>query len=204
MRRVLAAAAAVVALLAASGCSGLQGTEGKEYVSGDGRVQTFSPSEREAPVDSAGTTIDGEPIDIADYRGQVVVVTVWASWCGPCRKEMPMFAKLADSLPEGATVVGINTREKSAVDAAALVRTSGVTFPSLDDDGGRVLLDFSDDLGGPDAIPSTMVLDRQGRLARLILGAAPTLTTMGDVVDDVLAEPTGATSDRPADGPADE
>lgn len=183
------AVALLAALLLLTGCSGLQGTDGLEYVAGDSRVQSFAPDERDSPIESSGTTIDGHPLDVASYRGQVLVVNVWASWCGPCRKEMPLLAEIDAELPADAAMIGINTRESSADDAAALVRTAGVTFPSLDDDGGRRLLDFSDKLGGPEATPSTMVLDRQGRLAALILGPVPSRITLLDVVEDVAAEP---------------
>jgi thiol-disulfide isomerase/thioredoxin len=185
---LLAGVLAVLGSGALAGCSAVQGTDGLEYVAGDGRVQSFDPDERDAPVESSGTTLDGTPLDVASYRGQVLVVNVWASWCGPCRTEMPMLADVDAALPDGAAMMGVTIRD-STDNAQALVRTSGISFPSLEDRGGGSLLDFSSQLGGPESIPSTMVLDRQGRLARLILGPVPSERTLLDVVDDVMAEP---------------
>lgn len=182
----------VVALLVLTGCSGLQGTEGKQWISGEGTIVQIAPEDRGEPVEAAGEDLDGQPLDVADFRGRVVVANVWASWCPPCREEMPAVVALVDSLPpEDVVVVGVNIRESGGLAAArSFVREAGIDFPSFYDPSSEVLLDFSDEIG-PYSLPSTAVLDRQGRLAAIVLGAIPGQATMQDVVEEIAAEPAG-------------
>ena len=70
-------------LLGLSACTDLQGTEGKEYVAGDGQIVTFAPDERGDPVEASGEAVDGGELDLADYRGQVVIANVWWSQLRP-------------------------------------------------------------------------------------------------------------------------
>ncbi|MCY7396882.1 MAG: TlpA family protein disulfide reductase [Nocardioides sp.] len=190
----------VLLALVLAGCSGLQGTEGKDYVGGSGQVIEIAPDERGAPVESSGDTVDGEPIDVASYRGQPLVVNVWWSGCGPCIKEMPMLVEVERDLAGQAAVIGVNIRDPSPEQAASFERDLGVDYPSLYSPGGTALLDFSDENVAPRAIPSTMVLDRDGRLAALITGEIPTKQTLVSVVDQVVAEAASAAGRGASDG----
>lgn len=192
MRR-LAALAAAVGVLTVAGCSDLQGTDGKEWITGEGRIIQVDPVERDAPVTASGEDLEGEDLDLEDYRGQVVVLNVWAAWCPPCRKEMPDVVSLAEHYdPDDVAVLGVNIRENGGTAAAqAFARDEGMAFPSFYDPGGEVLLRLSDKLG-PYSLPSTVVLDRQGRLAVLVLGAIPGKVSMQDVIDEVAAEEASA------------
>lgn len=185
VRRVAASVAAGLLLL--SGCSEVEGTDGKEWIAGEGEIVPIAPEDRGDPVEATGETLAGEPIALEDYRGKVLVVNVWAAWCPPCRAEMPDLVKLADGLdPAQAEVVGVNVRDNRGT-AEAFVRNAGVEFPSFYDPGSEVVLALSDELG-PYSLPSTAVLDREGRLAALVLGTIPGTVTMQDVVEDVAAE----------------
>jgi thiol-disulfide isomerase/thioredoxin len=186
-----AAGLLVAALLGLTGCSGLQGTDGKQYVAGDGQIVTFDREDRGAPVSASGEAVDGGRLDLADFRGRVVIANVWWSQCGPCRKEMPILVDIADDLGAETALIGINVRETGVDNARAFQRGVGVDFPSFFDPGGEVLLAFSDDLG-PRSIPSTAVLDRQGRLAALVLGEVPGPATLKEIVEDIVAEPEDA------------
>ncbi len=166
-----------------SGCSGLSGTGDLEYIEGDGTVTQVSIGDREDPVEITGTSLDGDEIDLADYRGGVTVVNVWASWCPPCRSETPALAAAAAEVE--ATFVGINIRE-SADTAAAFERTQEVPYPSIHDEGGETLLQFG--RYRPRLPPTTLVLDRQGRVAALVSGAIPSETTLVELVEEVAAE----------------
>ena len=85
-------------------------------------ADTVATAEREAPLDLAGTTLDGQPLDLADLRGRVVVLNAWASWCGPCRDETPALVSLSEgSDPEDVVVVGLNVTDDPA--AAPVERT---------------------------------------------------------------------------------
>jgi thiol-disulfide isomerase/thioredoxin len=173
---------AAVAMVAVAGCSDLQGTDGKQYVGGDGQIIVIPPEDRTDPVAASGPAIDGGELDLADYRGDVVVANLWWSGCGPCRKEMPIL----DDVGDGTALLGINTREPSKDNALSFMRGLGLDFPSFYDPGGEVLLAF--DKIRPQAIPSTAILDRQGRLAALVSGEVTSPVTLRDVIADVVAE----------------
>ncbi len=116
----------------------------------------------------------------------IVVLNVWGSWCPPCRKEAPALVEAAASLKsKRVAFVGINTQDPDPSQALAYERTYGVTYPSLVDDGGKLLLALQRAVP-PDAIPSTLVLDPQGRVAARFSGAIP-LRTLEDLVADVSA-----------------
>lgn len=183
--RLLVAALALTAL-AASACTQASGTEGKGYVTADGIVVEVPVADRADPVEVSGETLEGDPYDVADDRGEVVVVNVWGSWCSPCRTETPVLVDAYDELPPGARMVGINIRDDRE-DALAFERSFEVPWPSLDDPGSETLLGFPPPYNPRDT-PSTIVLDREGRVAALIRGAVPSKTTLTTLVDEVAAE----------------
>jgi len=166
-----------------SGCSGLSGTGDLEYIEGEAAVTQIATDEREDPVDLSGTSLQGDEVDLADSRGDVTVVNVWASWCPPCRTETPILIDAAAELD--ATFVGINIRD-SADDAAAFERTHKVPYPSISDEGGETLLEFG--RYRPQRPPTTLVLDREGRVAAIISGRIPSTTTLTELVEEVAAE----------------
>jgi thiol-disulfide isomerase/thioredoxin len=184
--RYFLSVAVVVGLLAVAGCSDLQGTDGKDYVGGEGQIVVIAPEDREAPVEASGPDLLGDELDLADYRGRVVVANLWWSGCGPCLREMPLLEDVVADVGDGAVLLGINSRDSSAENALAFVRGVGVDFPSFYDQGGEVLLEFPKIR--PNALPSTAVLDREGRLAALVTGEITSTVTLRDVINDVLAE----------------
>lgn len=154
---------------------------------GDSKVVEVAIDDREDPVELSGETIQGDDLDLADLRGQVVVVNVWGSWCGPCRAEMPMLVEAEDELPADETAfVGINIRDTSTENATAFERDLGVDYPSIYDPGSVLLDAFG--RYTPYAPPTTLVLDREGRVAALVNGPVPSKSTLITVVEDVLAE----------------
>jgi thiol-disulfide isomerase/thioredoxin len=138
----------------------------------------------------SGTTVDGAAWSTAaDAKGKVVVVNVWGSWCGPCVDETPHLQQVWSSLSAAGKpvqFVGIDIKESPA-NAAAFVRANGITYPSLSDSasGGQPMLALQ---GRASATPTTLVLDRQGRIAARVLGAT-TASTLSGLIDDVVAEP---------------
>jgi thiol-disulfide isomerase/thioredoxin len=173
-------------MLAVAGCSDLQGTDGKQYVGGDGQIVVIEPADRDDPVDASGESIDGEVLDLATYRGSVVVANVWWSGCTPCRREMPVLSDVVADVGDDAVLLGINIRDASPENARSFMRGIGVDFPSFYDPGSEVLLAFG--RIKPQAVPSTAVLDRDGRLAALVTGEVTSAVTLRDVIEDVLAE----------------
>jgi len=183
-RLPLLLAALAVTVAAASACTEASGTNGKDYVTGDGRVIQIADGDRGKPVEVSGETLDGDALDLGDLRGQVVVVNVWGSWCPECRSEMPLLVDASDELPNGATMVGVDIRETSKDNALAFQRSFDVPYPSIYDPGSETLLSFPTPYNPRDT-PSTMVLDRQGRVAALIRGELPSKLTLLDVVEEV-------------------
>jgi thiol-disulfide isomerase/thioredoxin len=191
MTRVRRAAglALVVALL--SGCSQRDGDEVADqgYIAGSGTVRAIGVAERDTPVRLRGRTLEGTGFDLRDHRGKVVVVNVWGSWCPPCVAEAPDLQSVWARQPESEVqFVGIDVRDNTAA-ALAHQRRFGVTYPSLEDEDGRLLLALRGTLP-PQAVPSTLVLDRRGRVAARVLGqvrAATLRALVGDALDERLA-----------------
>ena len=158
------------------------------YVSGDGTTTIVAESERVAAPDLTGTTLDGDQFALSDHLGEVVVLNVWASWCAPCRAEADDLEQVwTDVQSDGVQLVGLNTRDSQAA-AAAFVDRFEVTYPSVvDTDGSRQLL-FHETLP-PAAIPSTIVIDRQGRVAGRAIGEVDRSRLLG-IIEPILAEET--------------
>ncbi|MCW2768026.1 MAG: Redoxin domain protein [Nocardioides sp.] len=185
---VLGLALASVLLLA--GCNSLGGTNSGGYIEGNGQVRQIAVADRADPVQLAGETLEGDPIDLADFRGQVVVVNVWWSQCGPCISEMAMLTRTAGEYAGKASFVGINTRDSSADNGLAFQRDRGVDYPSIyasGDKGGEALLAFDGRIT-VNAVPTTAILDKQGRVAAVINGPIPSQLTLTDVIDELAAE----------------
>jgi thiol-disulfide isomerase/thioredoxin len=186
-RLPLLVAALAVTVGTATACTDLDGTDGKTWITGAGSVEQVPVSERGRPVEASGEDLDGNPLDLADERGKVVVLNVYASWCPPCRAEMPTVVELAkQSDAARVSYLGVNIRDNASA-ARAFGENAGIEFPSFADPSSAVLLALSDELG-PYSLPSTVVLDREGRVAALVLGRIPGAVTLKDVVDDVVAE----------------
>jgi len=183
LRAVLLAVALPSALVLA-GCSNDVGSSGNQgYVAGKGIITSVKAADRKQPGEVAGRTLDGKQVSLADFRGKVVVVNVWGSWCGPCRAEAPMLAQASrDLAKKGVVFLGIDSRDPSKDAAKAFVRRFDVPYPSLYDQQGSTLLAFRGTLP-PNSVPSTVVVDPQGRVSGSVLGSL-TRTTLDDLVDD--------------------
>ncbi|MDP8971266.1 MAG: redoxin domain-containing protein [Actinomycetota bacterium] len=114
----------------------------------------------------AGPTLDGGSFDLADHRGRVVVVNVWASWCDPCRREYPLLEQAARELgPRGVQIVGIDTQDTVEDAKAFLEQMGGENFPNVLDPDSRVALEW-----GVFGVPETFVVDRNGWLRAKHIG----------------------------------
>ncbi|MEJ7796345.1 MAG: TlpA disulfide reductase family protein [Nocardioides sp.] len=179
----------LASVLALTGCTSLSGTGEKGFVSGDGQLTVRTASEREQPIELTGEGLDGESLDVADYRGTPVVVVVWGAWCAPCVAEAPEVVEAAEELGDEAQFLGINLRDPDPAQAQAFVRNFDVPYPSIYAPDGKAMLAF-DGVLAPNSIPSFVVLDGEGRVAATILGALPSVQTLVDVTRDVAEEST--------------
>jgi thiol-disulfide isomerase/thioredoxin len=158
----------------------------KGYVAGDGSIEQLPPEDRAEPVALAGTTLEGRPWRITDHTGSVLVVNVWGSWCPPCIEETPALQKAWETVQtKGKQVefVGLDKLE-SPETGLAFLKANKVAYPSLAYDGGVPILALQ---GKASATPTTLVLDRDARIAARVSGPVST-TTLLALVDDVLAE----------------
>lgn len=198
--RVLAAATALtVSAVVAGGLAGCSAEDPnsvaaqakagdrKGYVSGDGTIDQVAPGERGTRVAVSGTTLEGARWETADALGKVVVLNVWGSWCPPCVAESADLQAAWEKLSAaGAPVqfMGLNFRDPSPQTASAFLTSRKITYPSLAYDGGRAMLGLQ---GKAVSTPTTLVLDRQGRIAARVSGPVST-ATLTTLVGDVLAE----------------
>jgi peroxiredoxin len=177
IRRAAAALVATTAVaLTAAGCEGGaigQSTalsNGQSFVSGTGSSFLAASARPKAPHIS-GKTLGGGRVSLSDYRGSVVVLNFWGSWCSPCRAEAPDLAALASQFrPQGVRFLGIDIQDEPS-SAEAFMHTFRISYPSLNDPGDEIALAFRKTVP-PSAIPTTLVIDRHGRIAARIVGGA--------------------------------
>jgi thiol-disulfide isomerase/thioredoxin len=160
--------------------------DGKNYIAGDGSVTEYAEADRGEPVEVTGALFDGTSVSSEEWDGQVTVLNFWYASCAPCREEAPDLVSLHDEfVPQGAAFYGVNIRDERAT-AEAFERSFGIPYGSFDDKDGRVLLDMTQYVP-PQAVPTTIVLDREGRVSARILGLADR-STLKALIADALAE----------------
>ncbi len=206
MRRSAIVALAAASALLLAGCASdpladqYREGSGKNYIAGDGTISEFDASQRGEPIEFSGETVDGATFDSADTLGGVTVVNFWYAGCAPCRVEAPILEEVSQSFGVGeqaqgetavenpdVAFVGVNVRDQAGT-AASFEQTYGVSYPSiLDVNEGTAQLAFAGDVP-PAAVPTTIVLDRQGRVAARVLGQLTDASILESIIDDLLAE----------------
>lgn len=185
---LLAIVTAVVLWLVA--CAPPDAATSPGYVSGDGAVTEWEAGSRPGPLALSGVDLDGNEVDLADFRGQVVIVTTWYAGCPPCRAEAPDLVAL-DAL-EGVSVLGVNTRDD--VDTAkAFERTFAVTYPSLNGADGSAIAALQE-LVAVRAVPTALIIDPDGLVAARSVGRIEP-STLRSLVDAAGADAGAATAE---------
>lgn len=182
---VLAGVALAVVLL--TGWVG-GGNNGVTDVAGSTSAVLYSAGHQPLAPDFTATTLTGSRLSFSSYRGQVVVVNFWGSWCAPCREEAPTLAVTAQQYRSaGVSFLGVDVRDTTA-SALAFARNYGITYPSVSDAGSVVTLDFTSvvPIAGT---PTTLVIDRTGHIAGAVFG-----TATYQELSDILAKVTGKTA----------
>ncbi|AXE55205.1 Thiol-disulfide oxidoreductase ResA [Aurantimicrobium sp. MWH-Uga1] len=192
MTRTLVVGVAVIAL-SLTGCSSdplaEQYREGsnKNYIAGDGSVTEILLENRGEPITFTGTTENGETVTSEQYLGNVLVVNFWYAGCAPCRAEAADLEQVyQETSPSGVNFLGVNVRDQAAT-AISFNERFGVTYPSIMDQNGQAQLSFASQVP-PNAVPTTLVLDAQGRVAARILGQLQSPSILTTLINDVAAE----------------
>jgi thiol-disulfide isomerase/thioredoxin len=156
------------------------------YVAATPAGEVIPENERASAPDFRGTLLDGDAFESGSLAGDVAVLNFWGSWCPPCRVETPQFSEVSEEVAgDGVQFLGINVKEPDKQFADAFVADKEIAFPSLFDPRGEVALAFRD--YPANAIPSTIVLDRQSRVAAVYTGEVKQ-DDLRAVLDRVLAE----------------
>lgn len=138
--------------------------------------------ERKAMPEVVLTELDGKMWRLAEHRGQVVLVNYWATWCGPCREEMPGLVQLSRKMgPKGLAVVGVALDEGGEEKVRRFVEELRVSYPVVMA-GSMSQVEF-----GLEGLPATVLVDRQGLVAKIYVGAVRERDFMADV-EKLLAE----------------
>ena len=144
-----------------------------------------SPREGFLAPDFTLKTLNGQMTSLSAQRGRVVVINLWASWCGPCRAEMPAIQKVyASERERGLTVLAVNgTFQDSASNASAFAQQYGLSFPILLDTDGRVSREYL-----LSALPSTYIVDRRGIIRAVVVGGPMSEAFVRSKVEPLLQE----------------
>lgn len=188
----LALAAAVIVLAGCTSSDPLaeqyrEGT-GQGYISGDGAYTVIAAADRGEPVEFSGLIENGDSVSSDDFLGDVLVVNFWYAGCPPCRLEAADLEQLSQRFAaDGVSFLGVNIYDQAPT-ALSFANEFGVTYPSiLDVNDGSVRLAFAGQVA-PNAVPTTLVLDQQGRVAARISGLLTEPSVLRSMITDVLAE----------------
>jgi thiol-disulfide isomerase/thioredoxin len=172
-----AVAAVAASVMATSGCAGgdiganTPASSGQSFVGHSYESTYYQPGSRPAAPPVSGTTLTGQRLSLSQYRGDTIVVNFWGSWCAPCRAEAPALGQLARQFSSrGVRFVGIDIRDEPD-SAVAFMQQFNVGYPSISDPNDEIALDFHSTVPPAD-IPTTLVIDRSGRIADRIFGAS--------------------------------
>jgi thiol-disulfide isomerase/thioredoxin len=189
--RMIAAPIALAIVFGLSGCStsaSATNDQQTNYIAlnGVGVMTVYAAGHRKVAPTVSGTNLDGQPLALSQYAGKVVVLNFWASWCPPCRSEAAALEQVyTDTRASGVQFVGVDIRENGVSDGVHFETTHHIDYPSFSDQASRIALDFRST--GVETPPTTIVIDRQGRIAARGLGEM-TYTQLLSVVKQVAAQ----------------
>lgn len=193
-KSVRSAMVAIAASLAAAGCSGGSSvSQSVEHAFGIQESQVGGivdlTSHHDQLGDVSGTTLTGQHLSLSSFRGKVLVVNFWGSWCAPCHEEEPAFVAVARRYAgKDVAFVGVAEKEQGTAEALAFEKNFHVPYPSLNDNDGTIELDFPTP-AVPSTTPTTVLVGRTGQVLAKVSGPLD-FTDLRSLVQHVLAEPT--------------
>jgi len=159
-----------------------------------GRGLTLQWSDKPIDMPEVGLTdLDGSAVSKATLRGKVVLVNFWATWCGPCREEIPMLVALQEYYRDRLTIVGVSIDERPAEDVRSFAAGLHVNYPIVMSTG-----ELEAAFGGISAVPSTFVITPRGQIVQRHLGLLTARRTEHEV-RALSGLPTEATIETIAD-----
>ena len=167
-------------LLVACSSNGVTSGDEQAFISGNGVATYISPDKRKEAPNISGLTLSGG--SFKSEPGKLLILNVWASWCSPCRAEAGALQELSRAYPE-VQFLGVLTRD-TKVAAQSFVDRFAITYPSLTDDA--ILLKFHGQLI-PNAIPTTLIIDSQSRVAARISGEV-TYSSLKELIERVKSD----------------
>ena len=186
LRRWLAVLGAAILLAGCAGNASSPSGDQPGFVGGNRAITLVPPADRQpAPVVQGTRLGTDRSISTADYAGQVIVLNVWGSWCAPCRLEAKDLEAASRETAGTAQFLGLNTKDYSPAPALAFVRAFDVRYPQIFDPQGTVLVSLAGDLP-PNAIPTTLVIDQQNRIAARVAGTISKISLVA-LINDVAA-----------------
>lgn len=194
MRTLKLAAFALLAVTVLAGCTAdplaEQYASGstQNYISGDGSLTSIAVADRGESVAFTGETATGETVSSDDFAGEVLVVNFWYAACPPCRVEAPDLEALHTEFDgNGASFLGVNVRDQAGT-ALTFEQETGISYPSvIDANDGNMMLAFAGTVA-PNAVPTTLVIDKKGRVAARFLGLIESPTALKTIIDETIAE----------------
>lgn len=170
-----------------SGSNAVDVSNGGEFrfVAGTPDGEVIDEADRATAPEFTGALLDGGQFDSTSLSGDIVVINFWGSWCPPCRIETPEFQQVYEQVSaDQVSFLGINVKDDRQL-ARAFLDDKGISYPSLFDPRGEVALAFRD--FPANAIPSTIILDRDGRVAAVYV-AAVAADELQQVLDTLVAQ----------------
>lgn len=181
--RRLGATLLALSVTVLAGCSG-SGGDAQLVIGPDGTISRWEPGDGPALPSLKGQTIEGTELDVSAWKGDVVVINQWGSWCHPCQQEAPVLAEVSKSAAPDVHFVGVDVQENGNRPAARAFQAKyGITYPSLDDDDGKHSLALRSLFLPGGSPPQTLVIGRDGRLVGRIVSEVQASILRGLIED---------------------
>ncbi|PRB71506.1 TlpA disulfide reductase family protein [Arthrobacter sp. MYb213] len=159
--------------------------DNKNYIAGDGAVEEYAVEKRTEPIEINSKTYQGTTVDLSAMRGKPVVLNFWYAACAPCRIEAPHLKELSEEFGDKVPFIGVNVRDEAEA-SQAFERTFEIPYESIQDTDGQIQLAMTKYVP-LQAVPSTLVLDRKGRVRARVIGAVDP-KILETLIDTALTE----------------